>query len=353
VPKQAPEDPLGKALADIEKRYGAGSLMRLGDPAVEVPSVDVFSTGSIALDEALGIGGLPYGRIIELYGPEMSGKTTLALAAVARAQQAGKRAAVIDAEHALSIEWARTCGVDTDELYVNQPDNAEEGLEIADMLARSKAFGVIVIDSVAALVPKAELEGDMGDAHVALQARLMSQALRKLTPVLADSGTSALFINQLRERVGIFFGNPETTTGGKALRFYSSVRLDVRVIERLKDGTEPIGNRVKVTVSKNKLSPPFRLAHVDLLFASGISREGELLDLGVLRGVVQKSGAWFSTAEGLQLGQGKENARTFLRDNPDLAALIEKEVRAKPGATASLAKTGLGDGGSKPPFASD
>lgn len=365
MPKQA-EDPLAKALADIDRKYGAGTLMRLGDPAAEIPSVAVFSTGSIALDEALGIGGLPYGRIIELYGPEMSGKTTIALHAVAQVQRAGKRAAIIDAEHALSLDWARTCGVDVDELYVNQPDNAEEGLEIADMLARSRAFGVIVIDSVAALVPRAELEGEMGDAHVGLQARLMSQALRKLTPVLADSATSAMFINQLREKVGIVFGNPEVTSGGKALKFYASVRLDVRRIEALKDGTDNYGNKVKITVSKNKLSPPFRRAVVDLLFASGISREGELIDLGIERGVLRKSGAWYTTVPDavqlenaktvpVQLGQGKEKAREYLSGDPKMAAIIEAAIRARPasGTAATVVKEGLADNGDKPPFVTD
>jgi recombination protein RecA len=369
VPKQSDAaDPLAKALADIDRKYGAGSLMRLGDPAVEVPTVKTFSTGSISLDEALGIGGLPLGRIIELYGPEMSGKTTIALTAIACLQRDGMRAAIIDAEHALSLDWARTCGVDVDELYVNQPDNAEEGLEIADMLARSKAFGAIVIDSVAALVPRAELEGEMGDTHVGLQARLMSQALRKLTPVLADSGTSVLFINQLREKVGVFFGNPEVTSGGKALKFYASIRLDVRRIETLKDGTDNIGNRVKITVSKNKLSPPFRRAEVDLLFASGISREGELIDLGVQRGVLRKSGAWYTTEpkaveldppkpQPLQLGQGKEKAREYLILNNGLADRIEKAIRARPasagGNVVVVAKEGLADNGDKPPFVAD
>ena len=290
----------------------------------------MIPTGSIALDIALGIGGLPRGRVVEIYGPESSGKTTVALHAIANAQKAGGIAAFIDAEHALDPDYAQKLGVDTDALLVSQPDTGEQALEIADMLIRSNALDIIVIDSVAALVPRAEIEGEMGDSHVGLQARLMSQALRKLTGALHNSKTTAIFINQLREKIGVMFGSPETTSGGKALKFYASVRLDVRRIETLKDGQEAVGNRVKVKVVKNKVSPPFRVAEMDLMFGTGISREGGLIDVGVEQGFVRKAGAWY-TYEGDQLGQGKENARAFLRDNPDLADELEKRIKEKLG----------------------
>ncbi|GAA2233895.1 recombinase RecA [Rarobacter faecitabidus] len=322
------EKALEAALAQIDRNFGKGSVMRLG--AEDRVPIEVIPTGSIALDVALGIGGLPRGRIIEVYGPESSGKTTVALHAVANAQRAGGVAAFIDAEHALDPEYAGKLGVDTDALLVSQPDTGEQALEIADMLIRSGAIDIIVIDSVAALVPKAEIEGEMGDSHVGLQARLMSQALRKLTGALSGSGTTAIFINQLREKIGVFFGSPETTTGGKALKFYASVRLDIRRIETLKEGTNPVGNRTRVKVVKNKMAPPFKQAEFDILYGVGISREGSLIDLGVEQGIVRKSGSWF-TYEGDQLGQGKENVRNFLRDNPDLADEIEQKIKSKLG----------------------
>ncbi|MEO8519221.1 MAG: recombinase RecA, partial [Dermatophilaceae bacterium] len=301
---------LEAVMAQIEKAHGKGAVMRLGDE-VRVP-IDVIPTGSIALDIALGIGGLPRGRVVEIYGPESSGKTTVALHAVASAQKAGGIAAFIDAEHALDPDYAQKLGVDTDALLVSQPDTGEQALEIADMLIRSGAIDIIVIDSVAALVPRAEIEGEMGDSHVGLQARLMSQALRKLTGAISTSGTTAIFINQLREKIGVMFGSPETTTGGKALKFYASVRLDVRRIETLKDGTDAVGNRTRVKVVKNKLAPPFKQAEFDIIYGLGISREGGLIDMGVEHGFVRKAGAWY-TYEGDQLGQGKENARSFLK----------------------------------------
>jgi len=319
---------LETALLQIERQFGKGSVMRLGEET-RVP-VEVIPTGSIALDVALGLGGLPRGRIVEIYGPESSGKTTVALHAVANAQKAGGIAAFIDAEHALDPDYAQKLGVDTDQLLVSQPDTGEQALEIADMLIRSGAVDVIVIDSVAALVPKAEIEGEMGDSHVGLQARLMSQALRKITGALSQTKTTAIFINQLREKVGVMFGSPETTSGGKALKFYASIRLDIRRIETLKDGTDAVGNRTKVKVVKNKMSPPFKVAEFDILYGIGISREGSLIDLGVEQGIVRKSGAWY-TYEGDQLGQGKENARNFLRENEDLANEIEKRIKEKLG----------------------
>jgi recombination protein RecA len=322
------EKALDVALGNIDKQFGKGSVMRLGDE-VRVP-IEVIPTGSIALDIALGIGGLPRGRVVEIYGPESSGKTTVALHAVASAQKAGGIAAFIDAEHALDPDYAQKLGVDTDALLVSQPDTGEQALEIADMLIRSGALDIIVIDSVAALVPRAEIEGEMGDSHVGLQARLMSQALRKITGALSTSNTTAIFINQLREKIGVMFGSPETTTGGKALKFYASIRLDVRRIETLKDGTEAIGNRTRCKVVKNKVAPPFKQAEFDIIYGQGISREGGLIDMGVEQGFVRKSGAWY-TYEGDQLGQGKENARTFLRDNPDLADEIEKKIKEKLG----------------------
>ena len=322
------EKSLETALAQIERQFGRGSIMRLGDDT-RAP-MEVIPTGSIALDVALGIGGLPRGRIVEIYGPESSGKTSLALHAVANAQKAGGIAAFIDAEHALDPDYAKKLGVDTDALLVSQPDTGEQALEIADMLVRSSAIDVIVIDSVAALVPRAEIEGEMGDSHVGLQARLMSQALRKLAGALSQTKTTAIFINQLREKIGVMFGSPETTTGGKALKFYASIRLDIRRIETLKDGTDAVGNRTRVKVVKNKCSPPFKVAEFDILYGHGISREGSLVDLGVEQAIVRKSGAWY-TYEGDQLGQGKENARNFLRTNPDLANEIEKKIKEKLG----------------------
>jgi recombination protein RecA len=319
---------LEAALAQIDRSFGKGSVMRLGDE-IRAP-IEVIPTGAIALDVALGIGGLPRGRVVEVYGPESSGKTTIALHAVASAQRQGGIAAFIDAEHALDPDYAKKLGVDTDALLVSQPDTGEQALEITDMLIRSGALDIIVIDSVAALTPKAEIEGEMGDSHVGLQARLMSQALRKITGALSSSGTTAIFINQLREKIGVFFGSPETTTGGKALKFYASIRLDIRRIETLKEGTDAVGNRTRVKVVKNKMAPPFKQAEFDILYGVGISREGGLIDMGVEHGFVRKSGSWF-TYEGDQLGQGKENARAFLRDNPDLANDIEKRVKEKLG----------------------
>ncbi|MEU9887417.1 recombinase RecA [Sphaerisporangium sp. NPDC051011] len=327
------EKALETALAQIERQFGKGSVMRLGDDA-RAP-IEVIPTGAIALDVALGIGGYPRGRIVEIYGPESSGKTTVSLHAVANAQRAGGIAAFIDAEHALDPEYARKLGVDTDALLVSQPDTGEQALEIADMLIRSGAIDLLVIDSVAALVPKAEIEGEMGDSHVGLQARLMSQALRKVAGALNNTGTTAIFINQLREKIGVMFGSPETTTGGKALKFYASVRLDVRRIETLKDGTEPVGNRTRVKVVKNKMAPPFRQADFDILYGIGISREGGLIDMGVEQGFVRKAGAWY-TYEGDQLGQGKENARNFLKNNPDIANEIEKKIKEKLGVGPRL-----------------
>ena len=319
---------LESALAQIERQFGKGSIMKMGDEG-RAP-VEVIPSGSIALDLALGIGGCPRGRVVEIYGPESSGKTTVALHAIANAQKAGGIAAFIDAEHALDPEYAKKLGVDIDALLVSQPDTGEQALEIMDMLIRSGALDVVVIDSVAALVPRAEIEGEMGDSHIGLQARLMSQALRKITGALAQSKTTAIFINQLREKIGVFFGSPETTTGGKALKFYASIRLDVRRIETLKDGQDAVGNRTRVKVVKNKMAPPFKQAEFDILYGHGISREGSLIDLGVDEGFVKKSGSWY-TYEGDQLGQGKENARTFLIDNPDLANEIEKKIKEQMG----------------------
>ena len=322
------EKALDTVLAQIDKNYGKGSVMRLGDrPATRIETIP---TGSIALDVALGIGGFPRGRVVEIYGPESSGKTTVALHAVASVQKAGGIAAFIDAEHALDPAYAEKLGVDTDNLLVSQPDTGEQALEIMDMLVGSGSIDIIVIDSVAALVPKAEIEGEMGDSHVGLQARLMSQALRKITGRLSHTNTTAIFINQLREKIGVFFGSPETTTGGKALKFYASVRVDVRRIETLKDGANPVGNRTRAKIVKNKMAPPFKQAEFDILYGLGISIEGGLIDMGVEQGIVKKSGAWF-TYEGDQLGQGKENSRRFLRDNPELAAEIERKILVKLG----------------------
>jgi recombination protein RecA len=322
------EKALGLALAQIDKQFGKGSVMRLGERPFT--QMQVIPTGSIALDVALGIGGLPRGRVVEIYGPESSGKTTVALHAIASAQAEGGIAAFIDAEHALDPDYAKALGVDTDAMLVSQPDTGEQALEIVDMLVRSGALDIIVIDSVAALVPRAEIEGEMGDSHVGLQARLMSQALRKITGALSNSGTTAIFINQLREKIGVMFGSPETTTGGKALKFYASVRLDVRRIESLKDGTDVVGNRTRVKVVKNKVASPFKQAEFDIMYGKGISREGSLIDVGVEQNIIRKAGAWY-TYEGDQLGQGKENARNFLKENPDVAAEIEKKIKEKLG----------------------
>ena len=318
------------ALSQIDKQFGKGSVMRLGDD--NRPPVQVIPTGSLALDVALGIGGLPRGRVIEVYGPESSGKTTVALHAVANAQKAGGNAAFIDAEHALDPVYARALGVDTDSLLVSQPDTGEQALEIADMLIRSGGIDIIVIDSVAALVPKAEIEGEMGDSHVGLQVRLMSQALRKITGALSATGTTAIFINQLREKIGVFFGSPETTTGGKALKFYASVRIDVRRIETLKEAGSPVGNRTRAKVVKNKMAPPFKQAEFDIVYGKGISREGSIIDMGVEAGIVRKSGSWFTYGDD-QLGQGKENVRQFLVDNPELANEIEHKILVALGIT--------------------
>lgn len=326
---------LDAAMAMIEKDYGKGAVMRLGDD--NRPPIKAISSGNTAIDVALGIGGFPRGRIVEIYGPESSGKTTVALHAIASAQKEGDIAAFIDAEHALDPQYARLLGVDTDNLLVSQPDTGEQALEIADMLVRSGAIDIIVVDSVAALTPKAEIEGEMGDSHVGLQARLMSQALRKMTGALYNSGTTAIFINQLREKIGVMFGSPETTTGGKALKFYSSVRCDIRRIQTLKDGQDAIGNRTKLKVVKNKVSPPFKIAEFDIMYGEGISRESSIIDLGVENGFIRKSGSWF-TYEGDQLGQGKEKARNFLKDNPDLANEIEQKIFQKLGIGEAAAE---------------
>ncbi|OIQ58858.1 protein RecA [Moorella thermoacetica] len=320
---------LEMALSQIERHFGKGSIMRLGETGARL-NVEAISTGALPLDLALGVGGLPRGRVIEIFGPESSGKTTVALHVIAEAQRAGGTAAFIDAEHALDPVYAHNLGVNTDNLLVSQPDTGEQALEIAEALVRSGAIDVIVIDSVAALVPRAELEGEMGDAHVGLQARLMSQALRKLAGIISKSRTVAIFINQLREKVGVLFGNPETTPGGRALKFYASVRLDVRKVEQLKAGTEIIGNRTRVKVVKNKVAPPFRQAEFDIIYGRGIDREGCLLDMGAELDIVKKSGAWYSLGED-RLGQGREAAKDFLREHPDLAAALETQIREKAG----------------------
>ena len=317
---------LDMALSQIEKQFGKGAVMKLGEKSVN-QSIEVISTGCLELDFALGVGGFPRGRIIEIYGPESSGKTTVALHTIAEAQKGGGIAAFIDAEHALDPVYAKALGVDIDELYISQPDTGEQALEICDSLVRSGAIDVIVVDSVAALVPKAEIEGDMGDSHVGLQARLMSQALRKLTSAISKSNTIVIFINQLREKVGVMFGNPEVTTGGKALKFYASIRLDILKIEQLKQGTEFVGNRTRVKVVKNKVAPPFKQAEFDMIYGEGISREGSVLDMAVARDIVQKSGSWFAYND-TRIAQGKENARQFLKDNPELCNEIEAKVRA-------------------------
>ena len=320
------EKALEIALGQIEKQFGKGAVMKLGDaPKV---AVSVIPTGCIDLDIALGVGGVPRGRIVEIYGPESSGKTTIALHIVAQAQQMGGTAAFIDAEHALDPVYAEHLGVDVNDLYVSQPDNGEQALDITEALVRSGAIDIIVVDSVAALVPKAEIEGDMGDAHVGLQARLMSQALRKLTGAVAKSNTVIIFINQLREKVGVMFGNPETTTGGRALKFYSSIRLDVRKIETLKNGNDMVGSRTRVKVVKNKVAPPFRVAEFDMMFGEGISREGSILDRAIDSRIIVKSGSWFSYGD-MRMAQGRENARTFLKDNPEVCDEIEAKIRAQ------------------------
>ena len=315
---------LEHALADLDKTYGKGAVMKLGEQANQ--NVEVITTGNLALDLALGVGGVPRGRVIEIYGPESSGKTTVALHIVAEAQKKGGICAFVDAEHALDPAYAKKLGVNIDELYISQPDTGEQALEIAEALVRSGALDVVVIDSVAALVPKAEIDGEMGDSFVGLQARLMSQALRKLTGIVSKTGTIAIFINQLREKVGVMYGNPETTTGGRALKFYASVRLDVRRGEQLKNGSDVVGNRTKVKVVKNKVAPPFRVAEFDIIYGQGISKEGTLLDMAVERDIIHKSGAWFSYKD-QRIGQGRENTRQYLKDNPEIAAEIDAEIR--------------------------
>jgi recombination protein RecA len=317
---------LAAALGQIEKQFGKGSVMRMGDTSA-VRNIEVTSTGSLSLDVALGVGGLPRGRVIEIYGPESSGKTTMTLHAVAEAQRAGGTCAFVDAEHALDPVYAEKLGVNIDELLVSQPDTGEQALEITDMLVRSGAVDVVVVDSVAALTPKAEIEGDMGDSHVGLQARLMSQALRKLTANIKRSNCIVIFINQIRMKIGVMFGSPETTTGGNALKFYASVRLDIRRIGAIKKGDEVIGNETRVKVVKNKVAPPFREATFEILYGEGVSRQGEIIELGVKQNIIDKSGAWYSY-NGDRIGQGRENVRQFLKDNPDIAAVIEAQIRA-------------------------
>lgn len=318
---------LGAALSQIERQFGKGSVMRLGDPSSN-RDIEVISTGSLALDIALGVGGLPRGRIVEIYGPESSGKTTLTLQVIAACQRAGGTAAFIDAEHALDPAYAKRLGVNVDELLISQPDTGEQALEITDMLVRSGAIEVVVVDSVAALTPKAEIEGDMGDSHMGLQARLMSQALRKLTANIKRSNTLVIFINQIRMKIGVMFGNPETTTGGNALKFYASVRLDIRRVGSVKNGDEIVGSETRVKVVKNKVAPPFRQAEFDILYNEGISREGEIIELGVLHNIVDKAGSWFSYS-GQRIGQGKDNVRGFLKENPKMAQEIEAKIREK------------------------
>lgn len=320
---------LDAAITQIEKSYGKGSIMKLGDSGADM-SIETVPTGSISLDIALGLGGVPKGRVIEVYGPESSGKTTVALHMVAEVQKRGGIAGFIDAEHALDPVYAKNIGVDIDNLYISQPDNGEQALEITETMVRSGAVDIVIVDSVAALVPKAEIDGDMGDSHVGLQARLMSQALRKLTGIISKSNCCVIFINQLREKVGVMFGNPETTTGGRALKFYASVRLDVRRVESIKQGGEVIGNHVRVKVVKNKIAPPFKEAEFDIMFGQGISREGDILDLAVKDDIVEKSGAWYAYG-GAKIGQGRENAKTYLREHPAVWAEVELKVREKHG----------------------
>ncbi|MCI5793171.1 MAG: recombinase RecA [Lachnospiraceae bacterium] len=329
VSKEDKQKALEAAIKQIEKDYGQGAVMKLGDSGKDA-SVEVISTGSLSLDAALGVGGVPKGRVIEIYGPESSGKTTLALHVIAEAQKQGGIAGFIDAEHALDPVYAKNIGVDIDNLYISQPDNGEQALEIADTMVRSGAIDVIVIDSVAALVPKKEIEGEMGDSVVGLQARLMSQALRKLTSIISKSNCVVIFINQLREKIGVMFGNPETTTGGRALKFYASIRMDVRRTETIKQGTEAVGNHVRVKIVKNKVAPPFKEAEFDIMFGKGISREGDLIDLAVKNDIVDKSGAWFAYG-GNKIGQGRENAKQFLADNPDILNEIDHKLRVKMG----------------------
>ena len=317
---------LDAALSQIEKQYGKGAVMKLGDPTAQM-NVETIPTGSLSLDIALGLGGIPKGRIIEIYGPESSGKTTVTLHMIAEVQKRGGIAGFIDAEHALDPVYAKNIGVDIDNLYISQPDNGEQALEITETMVRSGAIDIIVVDSVAALVPKAEIDGDMGDSHVGLHARLMSQALRKLTAAISRSNCVVIFINQLREKVGVMFGNPETTTGGRALKFYASVRMDVRRIETLKQNGEIVGNRTRIKIVKNKIAPPFKEAEFDIMFGKGISKESDILDLAVNLGIIQKSGAWFAYNDG-KIGQGRENAKIFLRENPEIAEEIERQVRA-------------------------
>jgi recombination protein RecA len=319
------EKALEMALSQIEKQFGKGAIMKLGDAAAKI-AVSTIPTGSLELDFALGVGGVPRGRVVEIYGPESSGKTTIALHIISEAQKLGGSAAFIDAEHALDPLYAANLGVDVDELYISQPDTGEQALEIAEALVRSGAIDVVVIDSVAALVPKAELEGDMGDSHVGLQARLMSQALRKLAGVISKSNTIVIFINQLREKVGVMFGNPETTTGGKALKFYASIRLDVRKIDTLKSGNDIIGNRTRIKVVKNKVAPPFKVAEFDIIYGEGISKEGSILDLAAAKKIISKTGAWYSYGD-LRMAQGRDNARIFLKDNKELCDEIERKLR--------------------------
>jgi recombination protein RecA len=333
---------LSVAISQIERTYGKGSIMRMGANGARVP-MEVISTGAINLDAAIGIGGIPRGRITEIFGPESSGKTTLCLHVIANAQRTGGIAAFIDAEHALDIEYARKLGVDVENLLVSQPDTGEQALEIAELLIRSNAVDVVVIDSVAALVPRAEIEGEMGDAHVGLQARLMSQALRKLTGAVNRSHTSVIFTNQIREKIGVMFGNPETTTGGRALKFYASVRLDIRRIGAIKDGQELVGNRTRVKVVKNKVAPPFRQAEFDVMYNEGISHIGLLVDIGVENDIVQKSGAWFSYGD-TRLGQGRENAKLYLKENPEITAQIEVRVREALGTRGATVGSSSDDG---------
>ena len=329
VTREDKQKALEAAIKQIERDFGQGAVMKLGDSGKD-RKIDVISTGSLSLDAALGVGGVPRGRVIEIYGPESSGKTTLALHVVAEAQRKGGIAGFIDAEHALDPVYAKNIGVDIDNLYISQPDNGEQALEIADTMVRSGAVDVIVVDSVAALVPKKEIEGEMGDSVVGLQARLMSQALRKLTSVISKSNCVVIFINQLREKIGVMFGNPETTTGGRALKFYSSVRMDVRRVETIKQGSEPVGNHVKVKIVKNKVAPPFKEAEFDIMFGKGISRAGDLIDLAVREDIVEKSGAWFAY-NGSKIGQGRENAKQYLNDNPEIMEEIDRKLRIKLG----------------------
>ena len=345
------EKALDSALAQIEKQFGKGAIMRLGDHAANM-EISAIPTGCLELDIALGINGLPRGRIIEIYGPESSGKTTVSLHVVAEAQKLGGAAAFIDVEHALDPVYAKNLGVDIDNLYVAQPDAGEQALEIMETLIRSGAIDVVVLDSVAALVPKAEIDGEMGDSHMAAQARLMSQALRKLTSIVSKSNCIVIFINQLREKIGVMFGNPETTTGGRALKFYSSVRLDVRRVEALKQGGEIVGNHTRVKIVKNKVAPPFREAEFDIMFGEGIAKEGEMVDLGVQLGLLQKSGSWFSMGE-MRIGQGRDAARQFLKDNPDISEQLEADIRANaykllPGGQGKSAPAAGGTGASAP-----